>query len=250
MAFWIGNRVNSHYFQYLSLGGSHNIRYPLYYKTFQCASFLRNHDDRHQYCCHLVDENDAKASNPHPSILSGSLSFLQRSQVSFHYSVLPLNSDGRRPPSGGRAGGESPIFFLVNSPSEFGEEFCTSKTSENKSFHHETNGRRGGIIYRTKWNSKIQSVDVAQEIERNSAAARHSWARQHTWLLLSFYPFPLRHPPHSRVRSLPWTRKQVEGPSAAKKGLLIGERRRSFIPEKTAPFSPNRITPECHLIPT
>ena len=29
MAFWIRNRENSHYFQYLSLGGSHNIRYPL-----------------------------------------------------------------------------------------------------------------------------------------------------------------------------------------------------------------------------
>ena len=30
MAFWIGNWENSHYFQYSSLGGSHNIRYPLY----------------------------------------------------------------------------------------------------------------------------------------------------------------------------------------------------------------------------
>ena len=30
MAFWIGNPEYSHYIQYLSLGGSHNIRYPLY----------------------------------------------------------------------------------------------------------------------------------------------------------------------------------------------------------------------------
>ena len=36
-------------------------------------------------------------------------------------------------------------------------------------------------------------MDVAQETERNYAAARHSLARQHTWLLLSFSPFPVRH---------------------------------------------------------
>ena len=28
-------------------------------------------------------------------------------------------------------------------------------------------------------------------MERNSAAARHSWARQHAWLLLNFPPFPV-----------------------------------------------------------
>ena len=28
-------------------------------------------------------------------------------------------------------------------------------------------------------------------MERNSAAARHSWARQHAWLLLNFLPFPV-----------------------------------------------------------
>ena len=28
-------------------------------------------------------------------------------------------------------------------------------------------------------------------MERNSAAARHSWARQHAWLLLHFLPFPV-----------------------------------------------------------
>ena len=32
---------------------------------------------------------------------------------------------------------------------------------------------------------RVDGVDVAQEAERNKAAARHSWARQHTWLLLS-----------------------------------------------------------------
>ena len=26
------------------------------------------------------------------------------------------------------------------------------------------------------------------------AAARHSWARQHAWPLLSFFPFPVGHP--------------------------------------------------------
>ena len=30
-----------------------------------------------------------------------------------------------------------------------------------------------------------------QEMERNAAAARHSWARQHAWLLLNLYPFPV-----------------------------------------------------------
>ena len=28
-------------------------------------------------------------------------------------------------------------------------------------------------------------------MKRNSAAARHSWARQHAWLLLNLYPFPV-----------------------------------------------------------
>ena len=39
-------------------------------------------------------------------------------------------------------------------------------------------------------------MDVAQETERNEAAARHSWARQHTWLLLSFSLFTVRHKLH------------------------------------------------------
>ena len=30
--------------------------------------------------------------------------------------------------------------------------------------------------------------------QRNEAAARHSWARQHAWLLLCFFPFPVDHP--------------------------------------------------------
>ena len=31
-------------------------------------------------------------------------------------------------------------------------------------------------------------------MERNQATARHSWARQQAWLLLSFFPFPLGYP--------------------------------------------------------
>ena len=33
-------------------------------------------------------------------------------------------------------------------------------------------------------------------MERNQAAARHSWARQHAWMLLRFFPFPVGHPEH------------------------------------------------------
>ena len=43
---------------------------------------------------------------------------------------------------------------------------------------------------------RVDGVDVAQETERNEAAARQSWARQHAWLLLSFSLVPLRHPLH------------------------------------------------------
>ena len=39
-------------------------------------------------------------------------------------------------------------------------------------------------------------MDVAQVMKRNEAAARHGWARQHTWLLLSFSPFPVLHTLH------------------------------------------------------
>ena len=45
-------------------------------------------------------------------------------------------------------------------------------------------------------NYRVDGVDVAQETERNEAAARHSWARQHTWLLLRFSPFLERHTLH------------------------------------------------------
>ena len=38
----------------------------------------------------------------------------------------------------------------------------------------------------------VYRVDV--ETDRNSAAARHSWARQNTGLLLSFSLFPVQHP--------------------------------------------------------
>ena len=38
------------------------------------------------------------------------------------------------------------------------------------------------------------------EMERNKAAASHSWARQHAWRLLSFFPFPLGRPPHPPCR--------------------------------------------------
>ena len=31
-------------------------------------------------------------------------------------------------------------------------------------------------------------------MERIKAAARHSWARHHAWLLLSAFPFPVGHP--------------------------------------------------------
>ena len=37
----------------------------------------------------------------------------------------------------------------------------------------------------------VDGVDVTQEMERNEAAARHSWDSQHTWLMLRFSPFPV-----------------------------------------------------------
>ena len=54
----------------------------------------------------------------------------------------------------------------------------------------------GGSIYR------MDGVDVAQETERNQAVARHSWARQHTWQLLNFSMFPVRHTLHPLCRQL------------------------------------------------
>ena len=41
---------------------------------------------------------------------------------------------------------------------------------------------------------RVRPQDCPQEMERNEAAARHSWARQHDWLLLRFFPFPVGHP--------------------------------------------------------
>ena len=38
-------------------------------------------------------------------------------------------------------------------------------------------------------------VGVAVKVPRHDAA-QHSWARQHAWLSLSFFPFPVGHPPH------------------------------------------------------
>ena len=48
---------------------------------------------------------------------------------------------------------------------------------------------------------RADGVEGPQEMERNEAAARHSWARQHAWLLLTFFPFPVGHPPHPPCRS-------------------------------------------------
>ena len=39
-------------------------------------------------------------------------------------------------------------------------------------------------------------------MERNWAAARHSWARQHAWLLLNFFPFPMGHPEHEHCMEI------------------------------------------------
>ena len=41
-----------------------------------------------------------------------------------------------------------------------------------------------------------RAQDGPQEMDRNWAAARHSWARQHDWLLLKLFPFPVGHPEH------------------------------------------------------
>ena len=41
-----------------------------------------------------------------------------------------------------------------------------------------------------------RAQDGPQDMERKQAAARHSWARQHAWMLLSFFPFPVGHPEH------------------------------------------------------
>ena len=57
----------------------------------------------------------------------------------------------------------------------------------------------GNFLWLEKWLEmfyRADGVDGPQEIERNKAAARHSWVRQNTWLLLSFFASPVRHPPH------------------------------------------------------
>ena len=41
---------------------------------------------------------------------------------------------------------------------------------------------------------RADGVDGPQEMEKNEAVVRHSWARQHAWLLLTFFPFPMGHP--------------------------------------------------------
>ena len=48
------------------------------------------------------------------------------------------------------------------------------------------------------YNYRADGEDGPQEMERNEAAARHSWARQHAWPLLRFFPFLVRHPPCRR----------------------------------------------------
>ena len=46
----------------------------------------------------------------------------------------------------------------------------------------------GEVLYR------VRLQNGPQEMERNEAAARHTWAKQHAWLLLSFFPFHVGHP--------------------------------------------------------
>ena len=52
------------------------------------------------------------------------------------------------------------------------------------------------LVLNTALKYRADGVDGPQEMERNLAAARHSWARQHAWLWLTFFSFPVGHPPH------------------------------------------------------
>ena len=58
-----------------------------------------------------------------------------------------------------------------------------------------------------------RAQDGPQEMERNLAGARHSWARQHAWLLLSFFPFLVGHPvaAHGRVASISFSGHFLKG---------------------------------------
>ena len=47
-----------------------------------------------------------------------------------------------------------------------------------------------------------RAQDGPQDMERNEAAARHSWDRQHAWLLLRFFPFPVGHSEHEHCRPI------------------------------------------------
>ena len=65
----------------------------------------------------------------------------------------------------------------------------------------------------------MRTWDCPQEMERNYAAARHSWARQHAWLLLSFFPFPVGHPMSAGCTLL--SPDIVQGPCEGPFPLLI-----------------------------
>ena len=42
----------------------------------------------------------------------------------------------------------------------------------------------------------VDGVDVSQETERNKATSKYVALPSCAWLLLSFFPFPVRHPLH------------------------------------------------------
>ena len=77
-----------------------------------------------------------------------------------------------------------------------------------------------------------------QDMERKQAAALHSWARQHAWLLLNFFPFPVGHPEHEHC---------IVAERERRASLLSFGFLPSFLPSASAlpfwPFLPSLLPP-------
>ena len=75
------------------------------------------------------------------------------------------------------------------------------------------------IVQRTAYSARAQ--DGPKDMERNQAGARHSWARQHDWLLLSFVPFPVGHPEHEHCNGFSFVKKTTYIHTLSKLGKII-----------------------------
>ena len=97
--------------------------------------------------------------------------------------------------------------FGIGSSLQAGIQIWIPLVREVRSSQSGSNCACGGVPNSELYSARAQ--DGPQDMERNEAGDRLSCARQHAWLLLNFFPFPVGHPEHEHCVSSPVLGKPI-----------------------------------------